>query len=77
VVHVCEATLTKRLIEFENTESGCLTVSLYLSLFEIVLFLVDLCMLIADNGNLNIEGWGHFKLDIFVFVFLVCRLMNL
>ena len=26
VVHVCEATLTKRLIEFENTESGSLTV---------------------------------------------------
>ncbi|KAF3341947.1 transcription factor 3B subunit-like isoform X1 [Carex littledalei] len=26
VVHVCEATLTKRLIEFENTESGCLTI---------------------------------------------------
>nr|XP_010912795.1 transcription factor IIIB 60 kDa subunit isoform X2 [Elaeis guineensis] len=25
VVHICEATLTKRLIEFENTESGCLT----------------------------------------------------
>ncbi|CAL9184947.1 unnamed protein product [Musa hybrid cultivar] len=27
VVHVCEATLTKRLIEFENTESGSLTVT--------------------------------------------------
>lgn len=26
VVHVCEATLTKRLIEFENTESGSLTI---------------------------------------------------
>ncbi|PIN16913.1 Transcription initiation factor TFIIIB, Brf1 subunit [Handroanthus impetiginosus] len=26
VVHVCEATLTKRLIEFENTESGGLTI---------------------------------------------------
>ncbi|KZV27395.1 transcription factor IIIB 60 kDa subunit [Dorcoceras hygrometricum] len=26
VVHICEATLTKRLIEFENTESGCLTI---------------------------------------------------
>lgn len=26
VVHVCDATLTKRLIEFENTESGGLTV---------------------------------------------------
>ncbi|CAN4125992.1 unnamed protein product [Withania somnifera] len=26
VVHICEATLTKRLIEFENTESGSLTV---------------------------------------------------
>ena len=26
VVHVCEATLTKRLIEFENTDSGSLTV---------------------------------------------------
>ncbi|KAK8930675.1 hypothetical protein KSP39_PZI016530 [Platanthera zijinensis] len=25
VVHICEATLTKRLIEFENTESGSLT----------------------------------------------------
>ncbi|KAL5650741.1 hypothetical protein ACJX0J_036199, partial [Zea mays] len=25
VVHVCEATLTKRLIEFENTDSGSLT----------------------------------------------------
>ncbi|KAL5656517.1 hypothetical protein ACJX0J_035836, partial [Zea mays] len=28
VVHVCEATLTKRLIEFENTDSGSLTVFL-------------------------------------------------
>ncbi|KAL7134345.1 hypothetical protein ABFS83_11G020700 [Erythranthe nasuta] len=26
VVHICEATLTKRLIEFENTESGGLTI---------------------------------------------------
>ncbi|KAL6905202.1 hypothetical protein ACP4OV_002803 [Aristida adscensionis] len=26
VVHVCEATLTKRLIEFENTDSGSLTI---------------------------------------------------
>nr|GMC60252.1 transcription factor IIIB 60 kDa subunit-like isoform X1 [Ipomoea batatas] len=26
VVHICEATLTKRLIEFENTDSGSLTV---------------------------------------------------
>lgn len=26
VVHICEATLTKRLIEFENTESGSLTI---------------------------------------------------
>ncbi|RVW89881.1 hypothetical protein CK203_034398 [Vitis vinifera] len=26
IVHICEATLTKRLIEFENTESGSLTV---------------------------------------------------
>jgi hypothetical protein len=26
VVHVCEATLFKRLIEFENTDSGSLTV---------------------------------------------------
>ncbi|KAL6997851.1 hypothetical protein U1Q18_007976 [Sarracenia purpurea var. burkii] len=26
IVHVCEATLTKRLIEFENTESGSLTI---------------------------------------------------
>lgn len=25
-MHVCEATLTKRLIEFENTDSGSLTV---------------------------------------------------
>ncbi|GJT02692.1 RNA-directed DNA polymerase, eukaryota, reverse transcriptase zinc-binding domain protein [Tanacetum coccineum] len=27
VVHICEATLTKRLIEFENTKAGSLTVS--------------------------------------------------
>ncbi|XP_021911887.1 transcription factor IIIB 90 kDa subunit-like isoform X2 [Carica papaya] len=26
IVHICEATLTKRLVEFENTESGSLTV---------------------------------------------------
>ncbi|PKA66656.1 hypothetical protein AXF42_Ash003311 [Apostasia shenzhenica] len=26
VVHICEATLTKRLIEFENTDAGCLTI---------------------------------------------------
>ncbi|TKY62843.1 Transcription factor IIIB 70 kDa subunit [Spatholobus suberectus] len=26
IVHVCEATLTKRLVEFENTESSCLTI---------------------------------------------------
>ncbi|KAI3832278.1 hypothetical protein MKX03_009322 [Papaver bracteatum] len=26
IVHICEATLTKRLIEFENTESGSLTI---------------------------------------------------
>lgn len=31
VVHVCEATLTKRLIEFENTESGCLTIEEFLA----------------------------------------------
>ncbi|KAJ0977169.1 hypothetical protein J5N97_012643 [Dioscorea zingiberensis] len=30
VVHVCEATLTKRLMEFENTESGCLTIEEFL-----------------------------------------------
>ncbi|OAY74003.1 Transcription factor IIIB 90 kDa subunit [Ananas comosus] len=30
VVHVCEATLTKRLIEFENTESGSLTIEEFL-----------------------------------------------
>ncbi|KAJ4804561.1 Transcription initiation factor IIB [Rhynchospora pubera] len=30
VVHVCEATLTKRLIEFENTQSGCLTIEEFL-----------------------------------------------
>jgi transcription factor IIIB subunit 2 len=30
VVHVCEATLTKRLIEFENTDAGSLTVCLFL-----------------------------------------------
>jgi hypothetical protein len=30
VVHVCEATLTKRLIEFENTDSGSLTVCSFL-----------------------------------------------
>ncbi|XP_072950921.1 transcription factor IIIB 60 kDa subunit isoform X1 [Typha angustifolia] len=30
VVHICEATLTKRLIEFENTESGCLTIEEFL-----------------------------------------------
>lgn len=27
VVHICEATLKKRLVEFESTESGSLTVS--------------------------------------------------
>ncbi|CAI9087437.1 OLC1v1021505C1 [Oldenlandia corymbosa var. corymbosa] len=26
IVHICEATLTKRLVEFENTESGSLTI---------------------------------------------------
>jgi hypothetical protein len=30
VVHVCEATLTKRLIEFESTDSGSLTVCFFL-----------------------------------------------
>ncbi|KAJ3709301.1 hypothetical protein LUZ61_013006 [Rhynchospora tenuis] len=30
VVHVCEATLTKRLIEFENTQSGLLTIEEFL-----------------------------------------------
>jgi len=30
VVHVCEATLMKRLIEFENTDSGSLTISFFL-----------------------------------------------
>ncbi|PWA76300.1 Acetyl-coenzyme A synthetase chloroplastic/glyoxysomal [Artemisia annua] len=29
VVHICEATLTKRLIEFENTKAGSLTVPNY------------------------------------------------
>lgn len=28
IVHICEATLMKRLIEFENTDSGSLTVCL-------------------------------------------------
>ncbi|XP_039125831.1 transcription factor IIIB 60 kDa subunit isoform X2 [Dioscorea cayenensis subsp. rotundata] len=31
VVHVCEATLTRRLMEFENTESGCLTIEEFLA----------------------------------------------
>ncbi|KAF8670995.1 hypothetical protein HU200_050271 [Digitaria exilis] len=31
VVHVCEATLTKRLIEFENTDSGSLTIAEFLA----------------------------------------------
>ncbi|KAG0499643.1 hypothetical protein HPP92_004334 [Vanilla planifolia] len=31
VVHICEATLTKRLIEFENTESGCLTIEEFIA----------------------------------------------
>ncbi|XP_035820983.1 uncharacterized protein [Zea mays] len=31
VVHVCEATLTKRLIEFENTDSGSLTIEEFLA----------------------------------------------
>jgi len=30
VVHVCEATLMKRLIEFENTDFGSLTVCFFL-----------------------------------------------
>ena len=29
IVHICEVTLRKRLIEFENTESGSLTVSFF------------------------------------------------
>ncbi len=28
-MHVCEATLKKRLVEFESTESGSLTVGFY------------------------------------------------
>ncbi|KAL5717061.1 hypothetical protein ACHQM5_010138 [Ranunculus cassubicifolius] len=31
VVHICEATLTKRLIEFENTESGSLTIEEFIT----------------------------------------------
>uniref|UniRef100_A0ACD5U6L8 Uncharacterized protein n=1 Tax=Avena sativa TaxID=4498 RepID=A0ACD5U6L8_AVESA len=31
VVHICEATLTKRLIEFENTDSGSLTIEDFLA----------------------------------------------
>ncbi|KAF8672157.1 hypothetical protein HU200_049724 [Digitaria exilis] len=31
VVHVCEATLTKRLIEFENTDSGSVTIAEFLA----------------------------------------------
>jgi len=31
VVHVCEATLTKRLIEFENTDAGSLTIEEFLA----------------------------------------------
>lgn len=31
VVHICEATLTKRLIEFENTESGSLTIDEFIA----------------------------------------------
>lgn len=34
VVHVCEATLTKRLIEFENTDSGSLTIEEFLAKAE-------------------------------------------
>ncbi|XP_031494718.1 transcription factor IIIB 60 kDa subunit-like [Nymphaea colorata] len=30
IVHVCDATLTKRLIEFENTESGSLTIDTFI-----------------------------------------------
>lgn len=32
IVHICEATLTKRLIEFEGTESGGLTVCAFCAL---------------------------------------------
>ncbi|XP_077232999.1 cyclin/Brf1-like TBP-binding protein isoform X2 [Tasmannia lanceolata] len=31
IVHICEATLTKRLIEFENTESGSLTIEEFIT----------------------------------------------
>ncbi|XP_011623664.1 transcription factor IIIB 60 kDa subunit isoform X1 [Amborella trichopoda] len=34
VVHICEATLTKRLIEFENTESGSLTLEEFNTMAE-------------------------------------------
>ncbi|KAG6588459.1 Transcription factor IIIB 90 kDa subunit, partial [Cucurbita argyrosperma subsp. sororia] len=47
IVHICDATLTKRLVEFENTESGSLTVTdlLYesrlLSLMEEFIVMAD------------------------------------
>ncbi|XP_057984237.1 transcription factor IIIB 60 kDa subunit-like [Malania oleifera] len=52
IVHVCEATLTKRLIEFENTESGGLTIEEFNTKAE------ELELLSAKQASIGSKGSG-------------------
>ncbi|PIA56527.1 hypothetical protein AQUCO_00700699v1 [Aquilegia coerulea] len=57
VVHVCEATLTKRLIEFENTESGGLTIKEFIEKAE-----AEKDMGSRQPSNLGINSSGKMEL---------------
>ncbi|PIA25104.1 hypothetical protein AQUCO_12500013v1 [Aquilegia coerulea] len=57
VVHVCEATLTKRLIEFENTESGGLTIKEFIEKAE-----AEKDMGSRQPSNLGINSSGEMEL---------------
>ena len=50
-MHICDATLTKRLVEFENTESGSLTVTDLLYESRLLSLVYCLIQAIRDAGN--------------------------
>ncbi|KAF3779513.1 Transcription factor IIIB subunit [Nymphaea thermarum] len=57
IVHVCDATLTKRLIEFENTESGSLTIDTFIE--KAKEFEADVSRVTANVG-LRTQGGSEF-----------------
>jgi len=69
VVHVCEATLTKRLIEYENTESSSLTVC-----FSVLV--IPLNCLFYDGMVSNNLVWNKFYELLYVLYFALLYLIS-